>query len=133
MEPLRARLASGLRWGLYFALVFSAIGLITSLGSGNAVEERYHRGIFVLVALYFASGIGGGLTFGLLMPLGRWLIGAVCLGVFVALPVFFLAEVVIYPDLSPTSGEFLFIWLFAAVPLGSLAGAGTWLRTHRRT
>lgn len=132
MQPVRERLGSGLRWGLYFAVLCSAVALLTSLNSLGEVKERYHLSSVGLILLYFACGIVGGLTFGLLLPLGKSLVGAISLGVLVALPVYFLAGLAIYPKMSPTSGRFLFVWLFASVPLGSIVGALTWFRWGRR-
>ncbi len=87
-SPIIHRLRSGLWWGLSFATVYSVWVLGIWLVRGNATFERLGITLLQVVAAYFISGAVGGLTVGLLMPLGQTPLGAAILGFIVAVQVF---------------------------------------------
>jgi hypothetical protein len=89
-------------------------------------------GPVTLIAAFFCAGIVGGLVFGLLMPMGSTVFGAAVLGLIVGLPVLFLMTLAVFPDLSVTSGKFLFVWLGATLWLGPAGGAALWMRLRDR-
>ncbi|SRR6266487_1665922 len=131
MASLKDGLSTGLRWGVMYGVVCSMVGIASVVGSGSASLEPYHLTPFGMVALYMGLGVLGGTVFGLMMPLGRTLVGAVLLGVLVALPVAFAMTAVVSPGLGPTSGEFLWIWGGVSL-LGPIGGAGLWVINNRR-
>ena len=110
-----------------YAAVCSAVGLGSVLIRGAGVLRPYHLSVAGMIAVYLASGIVGGSVFGLFMPLGRSLLGAVFLGLVVAV----LMAMVVAPDLAPGTGEF--VWVCAGVSLlGPIGGAGLWIVNNRR-
>ena len=114
-----------------YAAVCSAVGVGSVLISGPSALRPYHLSVAGMVALYLACGIVGGSVFGLLMPLGRTLVGSVFLGLLVAIPIAVLMAMVVAPDVAPGTGEFM--WICAGVALlGPVAGAGLWIVNNRR-
>lgn len=128
MTPIGQRLVNGLLWGLAFSAVCSVVGAVGAIAPGSEFTQRYHVGLAGLVALYFVCGAVGGLTYGLLKPLGSTLLGASALGLLVGLPIGFVITAVVCPGLPVTSGEFLFVWLGGAFCLGPFVGAGLYIR-----
>src|SRR6266516_3389796 len=131
MGPLQDRLSTGLRWGFMYAAVCSAVGLGSVLIRGPSALRPYHLSVAGMVALYLGCGMVGGSVFGLLMPVGRTLLGAVFLGLLVAIPVAVLMVMAVAPDITPGSGEF--VWTCSGVSLlGPVGGAGLWIVNSRR-
>ena len=127
----KERLFTGLRGGFFYAAACSAGALASILIRGPVVLRPYHVGVLGLIALYFTCGIVGGSVFGLLMPLGQTLGGAVLLGWLVMIPVAILISIAVAPDVRPGSEEF--VWMCAAVSLlGPVGGAGFWIRRTGR-
>jgi hypothetical protein len=130
-EPVRQRVRSGIRWGLYYAVACSAIGLVSAIAAPEALRAKYHVTPLALVALYFLSGVVGGAVFGLLKPIATSLVGAIILGILVAGSAYLPAVLVVEPNIAPFGPRFLFVWGFASVSLGSLCGAYIWYRVYR--
>lgn len=92
---LLARVASGMKWGLAMAAVLIAwaalVGLF-NLAVNGSFELRARGGssmhLVAIIAFYLAGGPLVGGFIGAMQPLLRWKIGAVLLGMAVAVPLF---------------------------------------------
>ena len=130
MGPLRERVSTGVRWGLLYATVYSAVGLVSVLSRGPAVLKPYHLTVLEMIVVYFASGLVGGSVFGLLMPLGRSLVGAVFLGWLVMAPIALLMSLLVARDVRVGSQEFIWVWVVVSL-LGPVCGAAFWIRSNQ--
>lgn len=81
--------------GLFCASLYSAFALVLYLfGGGSARFEANDTTLLNAIAAYFAGGLAGGATAGLLAPLGKRWYGAMLVGTVVAVPLltaFFVA------------------------------------------
>src|SRR6185437_16691712 len=71
-------------WGLFFGVVYCAIGLLLRIGRGPDFLRGYGITFGQLMLLYAAAPIAGGLIVGLARPLTRWRAGAVIVGMMAA-------------------------------------------------
>ena len=71
-------------WGLFFGVVYCAIGLLLRLGRGPDFLRGYGITFGQLMLLYAAAPVAGGLVVGLARPLTRWRAGAIVVGMMAA-------------------------------------------------
>jgi len=71
-------------WGLFFGVIYCAIGLLLRIGRGPDFLRGYGITFGQLMLLYAAAPIAGGLVVGLARPLTRWRAGAVVVGMMAA-------------------------------------------------
>jgi hypothetical protein len=86
---LNDRLRFGVLVGLALAALYCAYALALFAVRGNAPFEKNEVTLPVVLATYAASGILGGLAYGVMHPLGRTVIGRVVLAVLIGTLVFF--------------------------------------------
>ena len=125
---LVSNLRQGLWWGIAFAILYSGAALVMFLVRGFAPFLADGISFPRVLAMYWLGGLGGGLLYGLLLPLGRSLLGAMLLGFLVTVPVAAAASLLIQRQ-SHVPGPVLVV-SFAAV-LGPLAGAIVWNQARR--
>jgi hypothetical protein len=125
---MSSNVRQGLWWGAAFATLYSlaAVGIFVL----HAPGPFHANGVSLpaVLALYWVGGLAGGLIYGLLLPLGRTLAGAMVLGFLVALPVAAAASLLVERQ-SRTPAPILVIG-FAAL-MGPLCGAGIWYQARR--
>ena len=84
---LKHDLARGLWLGASAAVFCSILALaVTRLGGGEAVLRSQHVRLPELIPIYAIGGLGGGLIWGVLRPLNRWVWGAMVNGYCASLP-----------------------------------------------
>jgi hypothetical protein len=122
---------SGIRWGLYYAVVYGAFAVATLVAGANRFQSLAGVGLLVLIGLFLAAGIAGGAIFGALLPLGRSFLGAIVVGVAAASPFAVLVTPLVLPAGAPIRVH-LATAILGALSLGSLCGALTWLQVAQR-
>jgi hypothetical protein len=89
----RAALTREVRFGVLFGLIMASLycAYVTVLYviAGPSPFERRHTTFVAVLVAYAASGLGGGLLYGLLHPLRRSLPGQLVVGTFISMLVFF--------------------------------------------
>lgn len=119
-----------MRYGLGFAVIYAALGLVIALVTGGRALEANRLDVWQMLLSYLVGGMVAGLIVGLLLPVGRWLVGAMFLGYVAAVPVGFVFELVDAASLPGREIDVVgpFIWAGA---LGVVGGAGLWLQNRR--
>ncbi|HEX5438980.1 MAG TPA: hypothetical protein VFW98_17645 [Gemmatimonadaceae bacterium] len=118
--PLLQNLGWGVRWGLKFAVVYSAFALIALLFGGAAVFQHSGTTFVFAIGLYFAAGLVAGAIVGVLRPVTRGPIGAAIVGVIAAIPICVLTRFSI--DRSPWTIADTIAWSALAVLWGAPCG-----------
>lgn len=88
----RGNVSTGLRWGMLFGGLYSAVGMIIRLVRGSGPFERLGMSFGMVVITYLLGGFLGGLVLGMLLPIARTKLGAAFVGFFTALPVVAIAS-----------------------------------------
>src|SRR5512135_2721714 len=86
-ERLAERARKFVRYGLFMAGFFSLF-VVPRLLTGNRPIPEYGVTPLVIIAGYFAAGLGGGLIVALLYPLKQWFLGAFFIGMLAAFPAY---------------------------------------------
>ena len=86
---LNDRLRFGVLVGLALAALYCTYALALFVVRGNAPFEKNEVTLLLVLATYAASGIAGGVAYGVLHPLGRTVVGRVVLAVLIGTLVFF--------------------------------------------
>jgi hypothetical protein len=122
--------ALALRWGLKMAVVYSLFAVAVRILAGDAPFESAGTAVWKVVVAYFAGGIAAGMIAGLLLPLGRYWVGAMLVGAVAGMPVMFAIGMAIRPP-----DEWLTvvpkIAVGGALLLGPACGLSAWF-IHRR-
>lgn len=79
--------------GLVMATLYSAYAVLLYLGAGPAVFARHGTSLLPVIVTYYVAGSVGGAAVGMLLPLTRYLLGQLVVGVVVASIVFFCITV----------------------------------------
>jgi hypothetical protein len=123
MKTIIDRVRSTVGVGLTMAAVYSVIASLVWIGNDGVLFESDDVSLFEVIGLYLASGLIGGALCGLLLPIARWRLGAVLLGVIVALPIYGGAAVLLDNDRITTSGKVILALIVSALVGG---GVGLW-------
>jgi hypothetical protein len=106
--------------------LFSIWVLVVGLVNGFAAfEAEMGVSVPIAVALYFVGGAATGVIIAVLIPFGRWLVGATVLGYVASLPVFYLfARTMMSAEDWARMG-----WPVTLVcgVIGAIVGAGFWI------
>jgi hypothetical protein len=114
----------GVAWGFGLATCFSIFVLLLAILRGSTVYENY-GGLTTwrVIALYFATGLVGGVVFGLLRPLTNRYAGKLFTAYLLLFLVYGGGTAVLLPlmnkgDSTPTPlGELLIVWAIICLPL----------------
>ena len=85
--PSFSKLARNVRWGIAQGASFEAIASIVVTLFEIPQWRIYQEHVWVVVATYFAAGIGAGAVVGLLRQFTRHPIGALIIGIVAGIPV----------------------------------------------
>jgi hypothetical protein len=125
MKAIWENVTTGVRWGVYFGVVFSAIATVMVIiaGPGSLAEKGYNVGYLGLIALYLVGGFVSGALAGAMLPLCRTTVGVMVTGAVAALPLMFLVAPVVVPreDWSEYMPWFAFIAAAIWGPVCALA------------
>ena len=84
LSPSSNPVLGNIRWGLWFGLWYAVIYslFVTAMAILRGSTEYPDQGLntWIIIATYFALGLVGGVTIGLLRPLLRWGLGAAFVG-----------------------------------------------------
>lgn len=94
LAQLNERLRFGVLVGLALAALYCTYALALFAVRGNAPFAKNEVTLPLVLATYAASGIAGGVAYGVLHPLGRTALGRVVLAVLIGTLVFFGITVV---------------------------------------
>ena len=129
-QRLGLNLGTGVRWGLYYAAVYSAVGTVLYVLRGPDLLAGYGLTFVEMLASYVAGGLVGGVVVGLFLPMGRTAVGAALLGFIAVLPFCFAAALTM-TEPAQWSSEIPLVPLVTAALLGPLSGLGTWIYRSR--
>lgn len=123
-------ITSDVRWGITQGAWFSAIASVSVSLFEIPQWQVYRQHVWLVVATYFAAGIGAGAVVGLLRPLTRHLIGAMVVGVVAAIPFAVALNVAgTSPNWGPIDWRFI---RFIALVCGPIGGFIRWKQTWGR-
>jgi len=80
--------------GVWFGVAYSAWALVLLLLRGSEPFDRLGTTVGKAILFYLAAGVISGTIIGLLLPIGRWLAGALLIGVMAGIPVGALIAVI---------------------------------------
>jgi hypothetical protein len=115
----KSNIVMGVTAGVVLAALLSLAAIIVFAVEGAEPFRRLRTSLPIVIAVYILGGIVGGALFGLLLPLTKWRLGALGVGIAVACPVYLGASLVIQ-DGDIVSG------LIAAICVGAIIGYGLW-------
>lgn len=115
----------GLRWGLAFAVGYSALASVMWVVQGAAGLSTRGLSLPSLIGCYFIGGVLGGGLFGFLLPLSRTRAGSALLGAVVALPLMLGLGLVASSE-TLSRQELLIGFVLSAATLGPVAGYVFW-------
>lgn len=123
VREVRERVLIGTAVGLFEALGFSAYAAALFLIRGPAVFQASGATLGQTILAYLLGGAASGMLTGLLLPLGRWRIGATLIGAFALVP-FYCAMSLVIGGFDPWSS----VWIIAFMVLSIVAGGivGWW-------
>jgi hypothetical protein len=122
LRDVRDRVLIGTAVGLVQALGFSAYALALVLLRGPADFLAFGATLGQAIVAYFAGGAASGMFVGLLLPLGRWRVGATLLGAFALVP-FYVAIAVVIPGFDAWASGWMIAFMALAAVAGGIAGA----------
>lgn len=115
----RPNVALGMAAGLAMAILASLTAVLIFLLRGPSTFEHLGVSLWACIAIYIGAGTVGGAVFGLLLPLTTSRLGATCVGIIVAIP--------LYLGVAVLLGEVdLIAVLFPAALVGGIVGYGLW-------
>jgi hypothetical protein len=130
---LRRNLLLGLGLGAFFACSFSVWVTIIRLAVGPASFIRNGTTYHGLVGVYFGGFLLGGFVIGLLMPLSRFLLGRMLLGIVGVFPVYLAVNMESKPVREWFASENLVFAVFASVLVGGAVGIWSWIDDHKKS
>ena len=89
LRDMLKNVLKGVGLGLFIATGFTAWITFLRQTAGTAPFDRLHTTYSATVALYYGSGLIGGVIVGLLLPLFRWPLGAALVGMMGVFPAYF--------------------------------------------
>jgi hypothetical protein len=128
-ENLGQRLKRFVRWGLYFAGCCSLFLIPFVLVSGNRPIPRYGITPLQIAAVYFATGIMGGVLVALAYPMNRWFLGAFALGTIAAAPAYTVFGLMMQNKDDPAALPWV-LGGVCAVFVGGGVGSHFWSEQH---
>ena len=129
LDTLDRRIKRFVRWGLYFACCCSLFLVPFALAAGNRPIPRYGVTPLAIAAMYFATGIMGGIIVALAYPMKRWFLGAFAVGTLAATPAYVVAGLMLRDKSDPASLP----WVLGAVLalfVGGGVGTQIWSEEH---
>jgi hypothetical protein len=129
MDNLSQRVKRFVRWGLYFASCCSLFLIPFVLESGNRPIPRYGLTPLQIAAVYFATGIMGGVVVAVAYPMNRWFLGAFALGTLAAAPAYIVFGMMMQKKDDPASLPWILGGVLA-VFVGGGAGTQLWSEEH---
>jgi hypothetical protein len=128
-RTLREDLADGLRWGLYFAVLYGGFAAASLAVRGPGAFRSAGIPVLGLFAAYLIGGLSSGAVFGLLRRHVSSLAAAAAVGFVVALPAGGAMSVLVVPA-AEWPGELVFVTVSGALLLGPVCGAYIYQRTR---
>ncbi len=119
-----------MEYGIRFGIVYSVLVLILRVVHGPEFTRELGVPVFGVALTYLVGGIVGGLTVGVLLPIGRWLAGSVLLGFLGSLPAIYGLVLLMAEPTEWFRGAIL-LSLITAATLGSTCGALWWFVVRR--
>jgi hypothetical protein len=131
MRLTLSNVAYGVTFGLGLATIYSLWALGVFLVAGSRSFARVDTTLGAAVIAYYSAGLLGGVLAGLMLPLGRFLFGAVVLGILVGTVFFFCIEVATSgPFWQWTSTNWKAVLALGAI-VGGLCGVGMYSQRGR--
>lgn len=130
MGSVRENLHTALKWSVIYVAVYSGIVLVIALTQGAGPFARSDTSLTKVLAAYWVGGLGAGVLVGLLLPLGRSMLGAAFIGAIAAIPVACAATLAITPPEHWAST--LPVGIGFGVLVGPLFGIATKLQDGHR-
>lgn len=119
LERVRKCVEVGFGMGAVFSAWVALLALIqfsTTITTRNGTEVN----VFAVMATYLLGGTAAGAVVGVLLPLTRWVVGAVVVGILAAVPVFF--GVAVAGSGWPLTSEDMLVVVIVSVAFGGTAG-----------
>jgi hypothetical protein len=132
MSALGERCKDGVRVGLFFAAVFGAYVTVMYIFTAGATLEPRGLTLPVVLGIYLVGGVGGGLIYGVVAPIGTYLLGAFVVGSLVSMPLA-VAVATVHPTADLDLGEPV-TWARLAVAcalLGGTIGVVIWRKENK--
>jgi hypothetical protein len=131
-------LIAGMSIGLAAGVFFTMVAVVIRIANGPTAFDEYGGSFIGVAAVYLGGFTLGGITTGILNPLGRSRIGSAALGVIGFIPVSFGMAFLITGELIPTDYDYLIATMGTCITLGICAGlamhhelVNPWTRSNR--
>jgi hypothetical protein len=133
LRGVRKNVLKGVGLGLFIATGFTVWITFVRLTAGTAPFERLHTTYSATVGLYYAGGLLGGTTVGLLWPLRRWHWGSALLGMLGVFPLYFGVELTQAPSSEAFTLRNVGFSAVLAFAVGGASGVSIYLHNNPQT
>jgi len=130
LRDLRNNLLKGIALGLFVATAFSAWVTFLRLTAGTSPFDRLSTSYVATVELYYGGALVGGTLIGLFLPLRRWPLGAVLLGMLGVFPLYFGVALTTSGPVSAFTVHNLASSSVVAFFVGGAVGIWSWLHDN---
>lgn len=117
---IREDLKRGVKWGAYFAFVYSLIAGVIALTRGNVPFEKEGTTLPKVLAVYWGGGLVAGVLIGLLWRVRGSNVGAALVGAVASVPV--SCAVLLATEPPAAWGQEFTTYLVAGLVIGPLFG-----------
>lgn len=122
---------NGLGFGLFVATGLSAWATILRVSQGTGPFDRIGSSYGITVLVYFLAFSLGGVIWGLLAPLRRWLLGSMLLGALLLAPMYLGFSILNRPSPELTTAWRTAASVIASLVAGGLLGVYVWVHERR--
>ncbi len=129
---LRRNVLLGIGLGAFMASGFSLWATLIRLVGGPAPFASNGTTYLGLVSVYFGGFLLGGFLIGLLMPLSRFMVGRMLLGIMGVFPVYLAVNMESKPVREWFASDNLVFAVFASVVVGGGVGVWSWIDDHKK-
>lgn len=123
----------GLSWSLSLAAIWCAYVCVLSVVRGSTRFDAYGTTLWMIVAVYIVNGVMGGIILGALRPIATSRLGAILVGVAVAIPFFIAVWFATDGPFSHWRSNSIEAILFCSISLGGILGNWFWMRGRKKS